>query len=87
MNSTKMKTISTQVFDEFMVHNLSGFARKSTVKEYFVPQDSTSVRHRIRVDRCINLLTILNFFASYYVPDSCPPIRKGVVRGGRGLGV
>jgi hypothetical protein len=37
-----MKTISTQVFDEFTSHNLSGFIRKSTVKKYFAPQDSTS---------------------------------------------
>jgi hypothetical protein len=28
-----MKTIITQVFDEFTAHNLSGFARKSTVKK------------------------------------------------------
>jgi hypothetical protein len=27
INSTNMKTISTQVFDEFTSHNLSGFAR------------------------------------------------------------
>jgi hypothetical protein len=35
-----MKTIKTQVFDEFTVHNLSGLARKSTVKKYLAPQDS-----------------------------------------------
>jgi hypothetical protein len=37
-----MKTISTQLFDEFTSHNLSGFAWKSTVKKYFAPQFSTS---------------------------------------------
>jgi hypothetical protein len=41
-----MKTINTQVFDEFPVHNLSGFARKSTVKKYLAPQESTSNSHR-----------------------------------------
>jgi hypothetical protein len=32
----------TQVFDEFMANNLSGFARKSTVKKYLAPHDSPS---------------------------------------------
>jgi hypothetical protein len=50
-NSTKMKTISTQVFDEFTAHNLRGFPRKSTVKKYLAPdQDSPSIQRRIRVD-------------------------------------
>jgi hypothetical protein len=31
-------------------HNLSGFARKSTVKKYLAPQDSPSIQHRIRID-------------------------------------
>jgi hypothetical protein len=44
-----MKNISTQVFDEFTAHNLSEFARKSTVKKYLAPQDSPSIRRRIRV--------------------------------------
>jgi hypothetical protein len=44
--STKMKTISTQVFDELTVCNLSGFARKSTVKKYLAPRDSTSNSRR-----------------------------------------
>jgi hypothetical protein len=41
---------SVQVFDEFMMHYLSGFARKSTVKKYLIFQDSPSIRRRIRVD-------------------------------------
>jgi hypothetical protein len=45
-NSTKIKTISTQVFDKFMMHNLSGFARKSTGKKYLAPRDSPSIRRR-----------------------------------------
>jgi hypothetical protein len=60
-NSTKMKTISTQVFDEFTAHNLSGFARKSTMKKYLAPQDSPSKSrrpltggYRVHVDRCIS---------------------------------
>jgi hypothetical protein len=45
-----MKIISTQVFDEFAAHNLSGFTRKSMVKKYLAPQDSPSIQRRIRVD-------------------------------------
>jgi hypothetical protein len=33
-------------FDEFTAHNLSWFARKSTVKKYVAPQDSTSNSRR-----------------------------------------
>jgi hypothetical protein len=57
-----MKTISThQVFDEFTLHNLSGFARKSTVKKYFALKIRRRIRvdpwpggYRVHVDRCIN---------------------------------
>jgi hypothetical protein len=46
-----MKTISTQVFDDFTAHNLSGFARKLTVKKYLAPQDSTSNSRRLLTRR------------------------------------
>jgi hypothetical protein len=33
-NSTKIKTIRTQVFDKFMAHNLSGLARKKDGEKF-----------------------------------------------------
>jgi hypothetical protein len=49
-NSTKMKTIRTRLFAEFSTHNLSGFARKLTLKKYLAPQDSPSIWRWICVD-------------------------------------
>jgi methyltransferase-like protein len=59
-NSTKIKTISTQVFGEFTTHNLSGFARKSTVKKYLA-QDSPSIRRQIR-EAAGSVLTMPGWF-------------------------